>query len=132
MGVRIVARESLTGASNRRYTVHMKTLTITEAKKNLGKWINAAARGQEIAILSGENVVALRKVEVEVNDYAWREYGATPEELEKFVRRVNAEVAKLEREKRLIPLPKNLEEALEKIAGLKPRRSKTASRATRR
>ena len=110
----------------------MKTLTITEAKKNLGKWINAAARGQEIAILSGENVVALRKVEVEVNDYAWREYGATPEELEKFVRRVNAEVAKLEREKRLIPLPKNLEEALEKIAGLKPRRSKTASRATRR
>jgi hypothetical protein len=110
----------------------MKTLTITEAKKNLGKWINAAARGQEIAILSGENVVALRKVEVEANDYAWREYGATPEELENFVRRVNAEVAKLEREKRLIPVPEKMEEAFEKIAGLKPRRAKTASRAARR
>lgn len=110
----------------------MKTLTITEAKKNLGKWVNAAARGQEISILSGENVVALRKVEVEANDYAWREYGATNEELEKFVKRVNAEVAKLEREGRLISVPDNLEEALEKIADIKPRRPKASARATRR
>jgi len=111
--------------------VWMKTLTITEARKNLGKWINAAARGQEIGILSGENVVALRKVEVEANDYAWREYGATQGELETFVKRVNAEVVKLGRTGRLIPVPDNLEEALEKIAGLKPGRPKAASRAAR-
>ena len=110
----------------------MKTLTITEAKKNLGKWLNAAGRGQEIGIIAGDTVVALRKVEIEANDYAWREYGATQEELDKFVKRVNAQVEKLRREGRLIPVPNNLEDALEKIAGISPVRAKTTARTIRR
>jgi antitoxin (DNA-binding transcriptional repressor) of toxin-antitoxin stability system len=55
----------------------MKTLTITDAKKNLSRWLDAAARGQDIGIICGANIIALRKVEVESTDYAQREYGAT-------------------------------------------------------
>lgn len=110
----------------------MKTLTITEAKKNLGKWLTAAARGQEIGIVAGDSIVSLRKVEIEANDYAWREYGASQDELDKFVKRVNAQVEKLRREGRLIPVPDNLEEALEKIAAIKPVRAKATARPLRR
>jgi len=59
----------------------MKTLTITEAKKNLGRWLAAAAQGDDIGIVSGADIIALRKVEVESTDYAQREYGATPEQV---------------------------------------------------
>jgi hypothetical protein len=45
----------------------MKTLTITDAKKNLGRWLNAAARGEDSGIISGADIIALRKVEVEIH-----------------------------------------------------------------
>ena len=109
----------------------MKTLTITEAKKNLGKWLNAAVQGEEVAIINGATCVALRPVEVEAADYAWREYGASKDELAKFEKRISAEVERLRGSGRLISVPENLEEALEKIAGLKPRRAKTTARASR-
>ena len=59
----------------------MKTLTITEAKKNLGRWLAAAARGEDIGIVAGAEIIALRKVEVESTDYAARMYGVTPEQV---------------------------------------------------
>ena len=61
----------------------MKTLTITEAKKNLGHWLKAAAQGEEVAIIAGSDIIALRRVDVAVVDtsYAEAEYGATPESL---------------------------------------------------
>jgi antitoxin (DNA-binding transcriptional repressor) of toxin-antitoxin stability system len=59
----------------------MKTLTITDAKKNLSKWLQAAARGDDIGIISGADVIALRKVAVESADYAWREYGLSSDEI---------------------------------------------------
>lgn len=58
----------------------MKTLTTTDAKKNLGRWLAAASRGEDIGIVCGADI-ALRKVEVESTDYAQREYGATPEQV---------------------------------------------------
>ena len=125
-------KKGLTRTPKSRYMAAMKTLTITDAKKNLGKWLSAAARGEEVGILAGGDVVMLKKVEVEVNDYAWREYGATEQELGKFVQRVNAEVTKLKRAGQLIPVPNNLEEALEKIADISPRRPKATARAARR
>ena len=64
----------------------MKTLTITDAKKNLSKWLQAAARGEDIGIISGADVIALRKVEVESTDHAWREYGVTAEEIADYER----------------------------------------------
>ena len=59
----------------------MKTLTITDARKNLGRWLEAAARGQDIGIICGADIIALRKVEVESADYAHRAYGATQEQI---------------------------------------------------
>lgn len=109
----------------------MKTLTITEAKKNLGKWLNAAVSGEEVAIMNGATCVALRPVKIEAADYAWREYGASGQELEKFEERVSAEVARLRAGRRLISVPANLEEAFEKIAGIKPRSAKATARTTR-
>jgi antitoxin (DNA-binding transcriptional repressor) of toxin-antitoxin stability system len=62
----------------------MKTLTITHAKKNLSRWLDAAARGQDIGIIRGADIIALRRVEVESTDYAQREYAATPEQIAAF------------------------------------------------
>ena len=65
----------------RLYKDRMKTLTITDAKKNLGRWLAAASRGEDIGIVCGADIIALRKVEVESTDYAQREYGATPDQV---------------------------------------------------
>ncbi|MEI6083401.1 MAG: hypothetical protein WCS70_03775 [Verrucomicrobiota bacterium] len=59
----------------------MKTLTITSAKKNLGQWLAAAARGEDIGIVAGADIIALRKVEVESTDYAHHEHSATREQV---------------------------------------------------
>lgn len=63
------------------YTDSMKTLTITDAKKNLGRWLAAASRGEDVGIVCGADIIALRKVDVESTDYAQREYGATAEQV---------------------------------------------------
>ena len=60
----------------------MKTLTITDAKKNLSRWLAAASRGEDVGIVCGADIIALRKVEVESTDYAQREYAATHEQIE--------------------------------------------------
>lgn len=84
----------------------MKTLTITEAKKNLGVWLKAAGRGEEVAILSGSDVIALRKVEVTAVDhsYAVAEYGVTPQELDRFERAVEQKFAANKKAGRLMTL----------------------------
>ena len=110
----------------------MTTLTITDAKKNLGKWLSAAVKGEDIGILTGATVVALRPVAVEATDYAWREYGLTPAELDAFIKADNARIEKSRREGTFITLPDNLEQALEKIASLRRGRAKAASRPARR
>ena len=70
----------------------MKTLTITDAKKNLGKWLKAAAQGEEVGIVAGSDIIALRKIEVAALDtsYAEAQYGATPESLARFEKAVDA------------------------------------------
>jgi len=82
----------------------MKTLTITEAKKNLGRWLAAAARGQDIGIVSGADIIALRKVEVESTDYAQREYGATPEEVARLDRTTDKRYRELNRSKKMVTI----------------------------
>lgn len=42
----------------------MKTITITEAKRSLGQYLKQAAAGEEIGIVSGADIISLRKVEV--------------------------------------------------------------------
>jgi antitoxin (DNA-binding transcriptional repressor) of toxin-antitoxin stability system len=59
----------------------MTTLSPTQARGNLTRWLQRAAAGEDIGILYGNQVISLRPVEVEATDYAWREYGATHEEM---------------------------------------------------
>jgi antitoxin (DNA-binding transcriptional repressor) of toxin-antitoxin stability system len=80
----------------------MKTLTITDAKKNLGQWLAAAARGEDVGIVSGADIIALRKVEVESVDYAQREYGATPEQVAAFEKAVDKRYRQLKRSGKLV------------------------------
>lgn len=71
----------------------MKTLTVTEARKNLTHWLKAAKNGQDIGIVYGADVFVLRPVAIQAADYAQREYGATPEQLADFATRTDAELA---------------------------------------
>ncbi|MCE0522543.1 MAG: hypothetical protein LV480_06500 [Methylacidiphilales bacterium] len=61
----------------------MTTLSPTKARSNLTAWLKKAAAGEDIGILFGDQVIALRPVEVESTDYAEREYGVTQEELKR-------------------------------------------------
>ena len=70
----------------------MKTLTATEARKNLTHWLKAARSGQDIGIVYGADIFALRPVAVEATDYAQREYGVTTEQLGDFAARTDAEL----------------------------------------
>lgn len=80
----------------------MKTLTITDAKKNLGRWLTAAARGEDIGIICGADIVALRKVNVESIDYVQREYGATPEQVAALEKATERRYQRMKRGKKLI------------------------------
>jgi len=80
----------------------MKTLTITEAKKNLGRWLAAAAKGQDIGIVCGADIIALRKVEVESTDYAQREYGATAEQVARLDEATDKRYQQLKRSGKLV------------------------------
>ena len=83
----------------------MKTLTITDAKKNLSRWLDAAARGQDIGIIRGAEIIALRRVEVESTDYAQREYSATPEQIAAFADATDKRYRRLKRSGKLVTVP---------------------------
>jgi antitoxin (DNA-binding transcriptional repressor) of toxin-antitoxin stability system len=95
----------------------MQTLTITDAKKNLGRLLEAAARGEDIGIISGADIIALRKVEVESTDYAGREYGVTDAEVEEAERAADSRFRKLKQTGKLtVTTHDELKELLEKAA----------------
>ena len=72
----------------------MTTLSPTKARANLTHWLKRAAAGEDIGILCGDKVIALRAVSVisTDSDYAMREYGATEAELGAFVKRAAVEL----------------------------------------
>ena len=72
----------------------MTTLSPTQARSNLTAWLKKAAQGEDVGILFGHHVIALRPVEVESTDYAEREYGVTKAELKRFTKRMDEEVKK--------------------------------------
>jgi antitoxin (DNA-binding transcriptional repressor) of toxin-antitoxin stability system len=80
----------------------MKTLTTTDAKKNLGRWLAAASRGEDVGIVCGADIIALRKVEVESTDYAQREYGATPEQVAALEKATDRRYRALKRSGKLV------------------------------
>jgi hypothetical protein len=95
----------------------MQTLTITDAKKNLRRMLQAAARGKDIGIISGADIIALRKVEVESADYAQGEYGVTRTQVEDAERATDKRFQNLKRLGKLtITTHGELKKLLEKAA----------------
>ena len=80
----------------------MKTLTITEAKKNLSRLLTAASRGEDIGIVCGADIIALRKVQVESTDYAQREYGVTPDQVASLEQATERYYKRLKRSGKLV------------------------------
>ena len=80
----------------------MKTLTITEAKKNLGRWLAAASSGEDIGIICGAEIIGLRKVAVESTDYARRQYGAAPEQVAALEQATDRRYRRLKRSGELV------------------------------
>jgi antitoxin (DNA-binding transcriptional repressor) of toxin-antitoxin stability system len=80
------------GAIRSLFIVCMKTLTATEARKNLTRWLKAAKNGEEIGIVYGAAVIALRPVPIHAADYPQAEYGATGAQLAASISRLNAEL----------------------------------------
>ena len=71
----------------------MKTLSPTQARSNLSSVLKRAANGEDIGILHGDKIIALRPVTVHSDDYAVREYGVTEKELDQFVKRTDRKIA---------------------------------------
>jgi antitoxin (DNA-binding transcriptional repressor) of toxin-antitoxin stability system len=72
----------------------MTTLSPTKARSNLTAWLKKAAAGEDIGILFGDKVIALRPVEVESTDYAWTEYGLTKKEMDRIAKNLHAKTKK--------------------------------------
>lgn len=70
----------------------MKTLTVTAARQNLGTWLKKTLQGEDIGVMIDGAIVAFRPVKVYSEDYAAQEYGATPDELDKFAQTANREL----------------------------------------
>ena len=72
----------------------MTTLSPTQARTNLSSLLKRAAKGEDIGILHGDQIIALRPVTVHSDDYALREYGVTEQELDRFVKHANRQIAR--------------------------------------
>lgn len=81
----------------------MRTLTATEARKNLTHWLKAAKDGQEIGIVYGADIIALRPVPIHASDYPQSEYGVSEQQLAEFKKRSDSE---LEQERKKGPMLK--------------------------
>ena len=65
---------------------------MTAARQNLGTWLKKNLQGEDIGVMIDGAIVAFRPVQVYSEDYAVQEYGATPEELDRFVQKANREL----------------------------------------
>ena len=90
----------------------MTTLSPTKARSNLTQWLQRASQGEDIGILYGDCVIALRPVEVEATDYALREYGANEAEMENLTRKLHGEGEKDRKAGKLKTYTGNLEDLL--------------------
>ena len=70
----------------------MKTLTITEGRGRLGYWLKMATLGEDVGFVFEGKIVALRPVGVTSDDYALREYGLTPAEIERAEKKIGTEI----------------------------------------
>ncbi|HZK79456.1 MAG TPA: hypothetical protein VFC46_00275 [Humisphaera sp.] len=70
----------------------MKTLSITEGRRDLGAWLKRALSGEDVGFLVDGRVVALRPVTVHSEDYVLHEYGVSQKQAERAFKAVKADV----------------------------------------
>jgi antitoxin (DNA-binding transcriptional repressor) of toxin-antitoxin stability system len=87
----------------------MTTLSPTQARSNLSSLLKRAAKGEDIGILHGDQVIALRPVTVHSDDYALQEYGVTEAELNAFVQRTKRRIARHRKAGRMTPFSGDIE-----------------------
>ena len=77
----------------------MKTLSVTEARRNLGQLCAAAGRGEAVGIISGNRIFQLKPVTVVAWDdtYAAREYGVAAEEMDAFSKHADTDIIRKEK-----------------------------------
>jgi hypothetical protein len=72
----------------------MTTITPTQARVNLSSVLRRALEGDDIGIVVGGKVVALRPVEILSRDYAELEYGIKPAEMKIIAKKLHAKAKK--------------------------------------
>ena len=74
----------------------MKTLTRSDARKLLPSVLERVKQGEDIGIISGDQVIRLRPVEVVAREesYLYQEYQVMPQEWDRCKRRVKRRRAK--------------------------------------
>jgi antitoxin (DNA-binding transcriptional repressor) of toxin-antitoxin stability system len=70
----------------------MRILTVTDARRKLGYWLRLAAKGEDVGVIVGSDIVALRRVGVKAAGYAYREYRLTPSQVQKAGARMTASI----------------------------------------
>ena len=69
-------------------------MTPTQARLNLSSVLRRALKGDDIGIVVGGQVVALRPVEILSRDYAEREYGLSRPQMNTAARKLHAKAQK--------------------------------------
>lgn len=82
----------------------MQTLTVTAARAQLGHWLARAVQGEEIGVIVGAQVVALRPVPIQAADYMETEYGLTREEADRAAAGIKHDVARAKTKGTLLSL----------------------------
>jgi antitoxin (DNA-binding transcriptional repressor) of toxin-antitoxin stability system len=82
----------------------MTTLTVTQARKNLSGWIRRAGAGEEIGIIDGNRIFALRPVTVTAFDNMEFEYGFTKADADQIAANLLRDSIKAEKAGAYVPL----------------------------
>lgn len=90
----------------------MLTLTPTQARKHLSGLLKRSIAGEEIGIVCGGKIIALRPVEVAALDYPQTEYGISKKEMTRIAANLNEKGKKALRAKRTTPFTDDLEKTL--------------------
>lgn len=82
----------------------MQTLTVTAARAQLGHWLSRAVQGEEIGVVVGAQIVALRPVPIQAADYLETEYGLTRGEADRAAASLKTETRRARAAGKLISL----------------------------
>ncbi len=89
-------------------------LSVTQARANLTSVLKRARNGEDIGIISGNQVIQLKPVQVVpyAESYLYQEYGVTPAEWDRFKRRQDRKLREAKRRGTLKHFSGNLEKDL--------------------